>query len=80
MLDAIAARYQKPAIADVARHVGEDVADVESVLSDVNIKSWADMLAVLENENYHRLYAECQNRMKVPEEAVTTALHARYGY
>ena len=66
--------------ASVAVEVGEVEADVIAILKEAEpIRGWADMLAVLESENFHTVRYECKRRLNVTEDDVYRASIARYG-
>ena len=66
--------------ANIAVEVGEIEADVIAILSEAKpLRSWADMLAVLESENFHTVRYECKRRLSVTEDDIFKALVARYG-
>ena len=60
----------------VADHVNEDISGLEQDLRAVT--TWSELLALLEDENYHRLRRECQNRLGIPEHEVSDALLRRW--
>lgn len=64
-------------VKNVAAHVGEDVTTVIEDLRHEKVTTWAALLAYLEDENFHRLRSECQNRLQIPEADVTQALLER---
>ena len=55
----------------VAEDLGEDCPNRFTI---PDCKSWAELLAFLEDHNWHRLYTECQRRLQVPESEVLAAL------
>ena len=65
-------------VKNVAAHIDEDVTTVMEDLRHENVTTWAALLAYLEDENFHRLRRECQNRLRVPEHEVSEALLHRW--
>ena len=65
-------------VKNVAAHIDEDVTTVVDGLRHENVTTWAALLAYLEDENFHRLRRECQNRLQIPEADVTLAILERW--
>ena len=65
-------------VVNVAGAIGEDdFRRTEAIAIAGDVTSWAELLAALEDENWHTLYAECQRRLQIPESDVHEALMDR---